>query len=448
MEVNFANLKDRILTSYWFVPAVMAIGAAIMAILSLEADRRVQDDLVAQVGLFWSGGAEGARELLSTVAGSTVTVAGVVFSMTLVVLSLASSQFGPRILRHFMADRGTQIVLGTFIATFVFSLLVLRNVRSMDEVRFVPSISVTLAIALTLASLGVLIFFIHHVATSIQAPQLVARVGEDLLGSIDLLFPEHLGHPPPEEETRDEGELLPDDFDERSRRIPAPRSGYLQSVDERDLMQRATEADLVMRLLVRPGHFVAEGQTVAYAWPAERVEDRTVDRLGNALTIGRERTPTQDVEMLVEQLVQVAVRALSPGINDPLTAVNCIDWLGAALVRVAGRSFPAPARFDDEGRLRVVVESPLTFDGLLALGLNQIRQHAADSVAVSIRLLEMLAQVLEQTEAPERRRKLMGHAEMILRMASESAAEVADRAIIIERFQRLEQLATEGVVKG
>jgi uncharacterized membrane protein len=421
----------------------MAAAAALLAVISLEIDRRVQDDLVSQIGLFWTGGAEGARELLSTVAGSTITVAGVVFSMTLVVLSLASSQFGPRILRHFMADRGTQVVLGTFIATFVFSLLVLRNVRSMDEVRFVPSISVTLAIAFTLASLGVLIFFIHHVATSIQAPQLVARVGQDVLESIDAVFPEHLGHPPPEAVDRPVEDLLPADFDRQSRTLLAERSGYLQSVDEADLIERTVEANLIARVLVRPGHFVVEGQPLAYVWPASRVDDETLGKLANSLTIGRERTPTQDVELLLEQLVQVAVRALSPGVNDPFTAISCIDWLGAALSRAAGRSFPEAARFDHERRLRVVVENPLTFDGLLALGVNQIRQHSAASVAVSIRLLEMLAQVMAQTESPARRRSLLGHSETVYRMARESTTEVTDQSAIEERFVRLGKLVAE-----
>ncbi len=437
MDVTFANLKDRLLTSYWFVPTLMAAAAFALAILSLEIDRRVQAELIRRIGFFWNGGADGARELLSTVAGSTITVAGVVFSMTLVVLSLASSQFGPRILRHFMADRVTQVVLGTFLANFVFALLALRNVRSLEEMRFVPSVSVTIALALTLASLGVLIYFIHHVARSIHAPQLVARVGEDLLRAINALFPEQLGHPPPDEAPRDPAALLPADFDAQSRPIRARHSGYLQSVDADDLMERATGEDLVARILVRPGRFVIEGQPLAQVWPAAQIDDSATDALGDAFVVDRERTPTQDVEMLVEQLVQVAVRALSPGINDPFTAMTCIDWLGAALARAARRSFPETARYDAHGRLRVLVDDPLTFTGLLALGLDPIRRYGRDSVEVSARLLEMLGQVLAQTDAPDRRREIARHAKLIHRMAEQSAAEVADRDELRERYLRI-----------
>lgn len=437
MDVTFANLKDRLLTSYWFVPTLMAAAAFALAILSLEIDRRVQAELIRRIGFFWNGGADGARELLSTVAGSTITVAGVVFSMTLVVLSLASSQFGPRILRHFMADRVTQVVLGTFLANFVFALLALRNVRSLEEMRFVPSVSVTIALALTLASLGVLIYFIHHVARSIHAPQLVARVGEDLLRAINALFPEQLGHPPPDEAPRDPAALLPADFDAQSRPIRARHSGYLQSVDADDLMERATGEDLVARILVRPGRFVIEGQPLAQVWPAAQIDDGVTDALGDAFVVDRERTPTQDVEMLVEQLVQVAVRALSPGINDPFTAMTCIDWLGAALARAARRSFPETARYDAHGRLRVLVDDPLTFTGLLALGLDPIRRYGRDSVEVLARLLEMLGQVLAQTDAPDRRREIARHAKLIHRMAEQSAAEVADRDELRERYLRI-----------
>jgi uncharacterized membrane protein len=440
MRVRLANLRERVLSSYWFVPAIMAAAAVALSLVSVELDRRVQERVLAQVGIIWSGGAEGARGLLSTVAGSTITVAGVIFSMTLVVLSLASSQFGPRLLRQFMADQGTQVVLGTFIATFVFCLLVLRTVRGTGEAHFVPAISVTLGLALTLASLGVLIFFIHHVARSIQAPQLVARVGEDLLDAIDRLFPEDIGEPPPEDAPEPATALLPSDFGEQSRPVRAGRAGYVQAVEADGLIDSAATAGLVVRLLVQPGHFVAQGEPIAYAWPAARVTAKVCEEIAAAITIGRERTPTQDVEVTVEQLVEVAVRALSPGINDPFTAVACVDWLGAAFARAANRSFPKAARFDEDGSLRVVVDAPLTFAGLVSAGTNQIRQNSIRSVAVSIRLLEMFAKVLAQTEARTRRQVLMDRASAVYRVAQKSFEEPSDLTDVAERYRRLEEI--------
>jgi uncharacterized membrane protein len=231
VKISLANLREMISSSYWFVPGIMTAAAVVLSLLSVELDRRVQDAVLEEIGLIWSGGAEGARELLGTVAGSTITVAGVIFSMTLVVLSLTSQQFGPRLLRQFMGDRGTQVVLGMFVATFVFCLLVLRTVRSMEETRFVPYLSVTLAVLFMLASLGVLIYFIHHVAQLIQAPRVVSRVGEDLLAAINRVFPEQLGEAAAADEQKGPAGWLPEDFEDRACRIEARENGYLQVIN-------------------------------------------------------------------------------------------------------------------------------------------------------------------------------------------------------------------------
>ncbi|MBC7706367.1 MAG: DUF2254 domain-containing protein, partial [Rhodoferax sp.] len=173
MKTQPYKFWDRLRSSLWFVPATMAFLAVALAVAAVELDKAVADDWLLSLGWSYSGGAEGASLVLGTVAGSMIAIAGAVFSMTLVALSLASSQLGPRLLRNFMRDTVNQVVLGTFVATFVYCLLVLRTIRRADEVAFVPHLSVTIGVLLAIVSVGVLIYFIHHISVSIQADQVV-----------------------------------------------------------------------------------------------------------------------------------------------------------------------------------------------------------------------------------------------------------------------------------
>ena len=176
---------ETIRTTYWAVPSVMALTALALSVGMIQLDRTLTPKLLGTLSWVYTGGPEGARAVLSTIAGSMITVAGVTFSITIVALTLASQQFGPRLLRSFLRDLGNQIVLGTFVSTFVYCLLVLRTVRGNDDAQFVPHLAVTLGVVLAMLSLGVLIFFIHHVSTSIQASQIIASVAADLEASID-----------------------------------------------------------------------------------------------------------------------------------------------------------------------------------------------------------------------------------------------------------------------
>ena len=240
----------------------MACLAVALALSAVELDRAVADDWLQRLGWSYSGGAEGASLLLGTVAGSMIAIAGTVFSMTLVALSLASSQLGPRLLRNFMRDTANQVVLGTFVATFVYCLLVLRTIRRADEVAFVPHLSVSIGVLLALVSIAVLIYFIHHVSVSIQADEVVARVGKELEGGIDRLFPSQLGEPRSEAATASGEAALPAAFAGEARPVGAAEDGYLQRVDADALMALASEEDLVLRLERRPGHYLVKGRAI------------------------------------------------------------------------------------------------------------------------------------------------------------------------------------------
>jgi uncharacterized membrane protein len=425
---------DILHSSFWFLPSLMVGGAGALALATIALDEAMTDDRMQALGWAYTGGAEGASSVLGAIAGSMITIAGVVFSMTLVALSLASSQLGPRLLRSYMRDTTTQVVLGTFVSTFVYCLLVLRTIRRADEIAFVPHLSVNIGVLFALVSVGVLIYFIHHVSTSMQADQVVARVGKELAEEIHRLFPEQIGqeHDRPAIESTDTS--IPEAFDRAARPVLAGGDGYLQHIDADTLMTLATEADVLLRLERRPGQYVVSGRPLVMVWPGDRVTDEFAAQVRDAFALGNLRTSAQDVEFAIHQLVEIAVRALSPSVNDPFTAIACVDRLGSALSRLAQRKMPSPYRHDGQRRLRVVAV-PITFAEIVDASFNQIRQYARPSAAVTIRLLETIAVIAEAVHRPEDRAALRRHAEMIVRGAREGLPEGEDRRDVEARFE-------------
>jgi uncharacterized membrane protein len=412
----------------------MALVAVALSFAMVGLDKVIQDKALEDIGWIWAGGPEGARALLSAVASSMITVAGVVFSITMVVLTVTSSQFGPRLLRNFMRDTGTQVVLGTFVATFLYCVLVLRTIRSDNGAAFVPYIAVTAGIALALASLGILIFFIHHTSASIQVSNVIARVGHELEYAIDRFFPQEIGQEAPEPQQGEYTAMLPEGFVSQTSAVVAAANGYLQAIDSATLLQRAQEYDCLLHVQRRPGHFVAHGDALVLVWPGERLDAALAESLQAAFILGPERTATQDMEFPVHQLVEIAVRALSPGINDPFTAIMCVDRLGAALCQLAERAIPSPYRYDEERQLRVIAY-PVTFVGVADAALQQIRQYGRSSVAVTLRLLETIAVVAARTHREEDRTALQRQAMMIARGSWEGIPEAWDRQAVEERYQ-------------
>jgi uncharacterized membrane protein len=430
MRTRLRHLWEVLTTGYWFLPTVMMLAAASLALLLLYIDRNV---VGARVGWLYAGGAEGAKTLLSTVAGSVITVAGVVFSITIAALTQASSQFGPRLLRNFMRDTGNQVVLGTFVATFVYCLLVLRTIHGkvQDGVEFVPQASVTAAVLLAAASIAVLIYFIHHVSVSLQAPAVVAAVLGDMEGAIARLPDDQVGTGV----TAASANGSPPEADATALPIPSAKQGYVQVVDYEGLAEAAEACDLVLHLKYRPGDYVTEGTPLLMACPADRAGDAALAaRVNSAFICGRNASTEQDVEHALRQMVEVAVRALSPGINDPFTAINCIDALGSAVCRVAQRGLPGPLRYDGHGKLRVV--TPVTtFDGVVDTSFNQIRQYGRGSVAVTARLLEVIATCAGRVVSHDQRKSLLRHANMVYEDSHDAVPQQRDRIDLRERYE-------------
>ncbi len=417
----------------------MAIGAVALAFSTVALDAALADPWLRSHGWVYAGGGEGASAVLEAIAGSMITIAGVVFSITLVALSLASSQFGPRLLRNFMRDSANQVILGTFVATFLYCLLVLRTIRLGDDPPVVPHLSVSIAVIMAVASMGVLIYFIHHVSVSIQADEVVAAVSVELNSAIDRLFPDQLGHALSQKPNTHKTATVPDEFAREAGPVFALQDGYLQLIDADGLMRLTTKEDILVRIEYRPGHYVVAGTPLVYAWPGDRVNDELTTKINSAFILGNQRTPSQDVEFAINQLVEIAVRALSPSVNDPFTAIRCVDRLGSALCRLGQRETPSAYRHDDEDKLRVIAP-PDTFPGILNAAFNQIRQFARNCVAVTIRLLETLSAISYSTHRPEDRVALRRHGDMILRGARTAIPEQEDLYEIEDRYRSLIQL--------
>ena len=413
MRQKLSYWWDSLRGSFWFLPAVLTAVAVGLSFVTVAVDRGTEAEGEHLFGWTYRGGPDGARGVLGTIAGSMITVAGVVFSITVVALSLASSQFGPRLIRNFTRDRGNQLVLGTFVATFVYCLLVLRTVNGTEKATFVPELGVTVGVALALASLGVLIYFIHHIAVSIQVSTVIERVAAELITTVDELYPEEFG-----EGAAPAGRPAPDPPAD-ARPVRAKSAGYIIAVDAEAVMHVATEHDLVVYLPLPPGRFVREGDVVARVVSAAgNLPDGAADALQEGVQVGPNRTGYQDVEFSLLQLTEIAVRAMSPGVNDPFTAAECVDRLGQAFSQLAARTFPSPVQADPGGRVRVVAARP-TFPQLLDAALDPIRYHSRASAFVLARLLEALAGLAERATLPADRAAVRAHVDRVLRAAAD-----------------------------
>lgn len=413
---------------FWIIPGLMVIAGVLGAIGLIEIDRSgILPDSLLQGRWLYNGGGTGARTLLGAVASSTIGVAGTVFSITIAALSLAAGQMGPRLLRSFTHDRGNQITLGAFLATFSYALMVLRSVRTQDEGVFVPHLSLSVSILLAFACVGMLVYFVGHMAGRINVDTVIDLVGEDVRSAIDRL-------------TTSEPQTALADTQCWDQAAPVldTRRGYLQRLDQEALANWAQDHKAAIRLLVRPGDYVFPGAPFAVIlWKEQTGNLAAISEAINAATLlSSERTSSDDLEYTVRQLVEVAVRALSPGINDPHTAISVLDRLGAALCDLVSRSF-FTGIWPHEGRPSLVVPS-VDYDGLTDAMFHMIRQNAAGSTAVLTRLLEVLASVASCEPRSDRHATLARHAKLVTADARQTIKNSSDLQDVLKRFERFE----------
>ncbi|QDU79407.1 hypothetical protein Pla110_11170 [Polystyrenella longa] len=450
MKTYLLNLWDSFRGSFWFRPTLMILFAIVLSEVthSVDVNLAQKDEEVE----WFSTTSEAARSTLTAVASATIALAGVVFSITILSLSIASTQFGSRLVRNVMSDSIADWVIGQYIGSALFCLLVLRTIREPEyvEVAFVPHIGTAVGVGFGLISMWLLIWFIHHVATSIQAPNLVESVADELGTTIERLFPEHIGRPRGEEDeshtaeealSRPEGETI---------EILCSTEGYIEGIDGDTLISEACEHKGLLKLNCKPGNFVTYKETLAefQSYQSgddldEDARDSLIKTIQQVIIIGPTRTPRQDISYAVLQLVEIAVRALSPGINDPFTAMGCIDRFSGALCTLAERDFPEIIRRDEEGTPRVVLTNVDRFPEILNDAFNMVRQNGIRSVAVSIRMIDSLLRITAHVTRKRDREAIKVQA-IALKSGFDSQGFVeSDRQEFDERYQKLMTLLVE-----
>jgi uncharacterized membrane protein len=428
---------EELRTTLWVVPSILIVVSVLLFLVTFEIDLAAFHGHLTLPHWIRTGSADAERQVLIAIAAAVITVVGVVFSITILALTLASQQFGPRMMRNFVRDIGNQVTLGVFVGTFVYSVLALVSINSASEA-FVPYLSTSVAEALLMVDLAVLIYFIHHIAKSIQLPEVIAGIARDLINSIDSEFPDAVGAAVEPAVPTHAGKSVPELLklmDERGAAVPSQVSGYIQYVGYSQLIGIATRTDSVIRLEHRPGHYLATGRALAIVWPRGAAPE-VARALSKAHVTGPHRTLVQDPVFAIDQLVEIAIRALSAAVNDTFTALTCIDWLSAGLGRVSGRVLDEGVYRDGAGNVRLIESDP-SYARMVNRAFDKIRQSARGMPAVLIRLIDSLGSIMLDTTSAQQRDVLRRQADMILRLSEESVTEPNDLEEIRFRYQRL-----------
>lgn len=411
MNNKLLTWLDTIRTSLWFIPSTMVLCALILAKLFLAFDQFQQKDSFEMIAFLYQTSPESIRSILTTIATSMMTVTSIAFSITVVSLTLASSQFGPRLIRNFMSDKGTQTVLGAFVSIYIYCILILQATKSAEQLHFIPGAAAYFAVILAFVGVAILIYFIHHVASSIQADNVIDSVYCQLQQNITRLFPTENESSASASKEHNEHKNLGKNSAQKFE-ITSNKDGYLQTIDIEKLTALAEKHQLLIETVRVAGDFVVINTPLILVYSDDTSLPCDQAELLKAFTLGSKRTPIQDPEFAIHQLVEIAVRALSPGINDPYTAITCVDKLSAILCRLTQSPFPVSHHYDQEDTLRVITK-PFSFNDLADSAFNQIRQYSIGSIAVSIRLIESLDNILSVCCSEEQRQFISNQLTML-----------------------------------
>ncbi len=438
MKTRFRQVLQQLLSSLWFVPGLMVIAAMVLAVGLVEFDANTSWNGTKRFPLLFGVGADGSRGMLTAIAGSMLTVAALAFSLTLTAITQASSQYSPRVLRNFMGDRVNQVVMGYFVAVFTYCLIVLGTIRGGDESKFVPGTAVLAGLVLALGGVAALILFIHHIAESLQTGTIVQHIHAETVEAIDSLFPDRFG------DAIDDPEQLKAALTYTREQagwhaVESTQAGYLQRINTDGMLEWAKKNRVVLRVEKDMGSFVGE-RTVLFSVRSgmERPDPDEADwpdDLIKYVSIGRNRNIGQDVAYGIQQLVDVALKALSPGINDTTTAIMAIDYLGAICARLAHRDFPARLRSDGK-ELRILVISG-DFETYIRLAFNLVRINAKGNHAVLRRILRALALVGNNIVRDERRAVLNQQALLLMDQANGTLASDYEKQLVRSLYDDL-----------
>ena len=412
--------------SYWFYPALFALSGLVMALALVHLDRIGATEWISRSRLFIPARPEGASNMLTVLSGSMIGVASTVFSITIAAVAYASGNYGPRLLTNFMEDKGNQFSLAMFIGTFVYAITVLRAVRTEDEPSatllvqtagnggFVPQLSLLVAFMLMIASVGVLVYFLHHIPASIRINTVLENIGGRLLREIAHVFPEE-GERDPAVRAVGLGAW-----------VRADRTGYVRLIELGALVDVAMKHSVAIGLKVRPGDFLYPGVPIART-DAQRLPDDVTEAIRDTFAIGASRTPEMDLEFSFDELVEIALRALSPGINDPFTAITAVHWLGAATSEVGRRNLDAES-WNSHGPDCPVAPLLNDFEHFLSRGFGAARSSLASNRLAALVALEALGTSRDLVRGSHRRALLEREMDALVRQAEDflTAPELTD----------------------
>lgn len=417
MTAKFRKIWHDVNASYWFLPALFSVGALVLALFTIWLDRSGWADFLNDVTWLQPARPDGASNMLTVIAGTMIGVASTVFSITIAAVAYASGNYGPRLLTNFMEDRGNQFSLATFIGTFVYTITVLRTVRGEDEVPvsiedaaasvlpgFVPQLSLLVAFALMALSVAVLVYFLNHIPASIRINSVLKGIGHRLMEEIENRFPEdNKGEKP--------------NGAPSGRPITARSTGYIQAIAFSRLERLARRENGKLKLAVRTGDFVHPEVRIAYWADMDAVEDCPDDEVRAAFTLGSMRTPSQDMQFLIDELVEIGLRALSPGINDPFTAVTAVHWLGAATAELARRNLTRTYSKEGEEPHLVLLEDD--FAHFVSRGFGAMRSGVATNRIAALVTFDALVDAASTLDDEERRAEIRKEGGFLAQQARE-----------------------------
>lgn len=435
MRARLFEFSELARSSFWFLPSIMMLVGVLLFAVTLTVDELGLATSGVLATLFYSGGASNAGNLLQTLTGAMVAIATVVFSTMMVVLTLATSQFGHRLIRSFMRDRANQAVLGIFLTTFVYCMLVFHMVGNDPKNAFVPGVSLTVGFALAIFSTCTLIYFTHHMSSLVSAPEVLETVGVEFDAAIDRVYPqaakENDGQAP-------DGVSAPT-LGHGAMTLQARKGGYVQTIGREALRALAVEHDVVIESLVSYGDYVLTGNDIAriHGQPLDEDGQRSVRR---QYVLGRNRLTDHDLIFAINQMTEIGVRALSPALNNPYTALDCINRVGNSLAVLITRPLPSEVWLDDDQALRLVVRIP-NFHHLLDASFTPLRNYGRTSVQTMREMLRVIEKLAPLTRRPLEREALARHAEALREAAEHGLTERID----IQRIQAFYERAYEAL---
>jgi uncharacterized membrane protein len=431
---------DRLKVSFWFTSVVMALAAMLLAWIMFAIDGLIPNELLENSRFILAGTTNELRSSLLSIAGTVLATAGVVFTLLTLPLSTVAAQYGSRLLRLFLGDRTAQFVLGMFVATFVYCIFAALAIPPADVDLQSPQLTATVGVYMMLVTFATLILLIQHISTMLQAPNIAAAAGAELLDVVRAEVTEAPVHGVDGDDRLATMSAAVDDpaalVEAEGYPVRAAATGYTQFVDPDVMLALAQEKNLVIRLLRQPGRFVRLGAVVALVWPADRVDQEVAKLIHRAYQLGNVRTPTQDIEYAVNQLTEMAVRAMSPAINDPFTAMTCLDHVRVGLAEFIRRGEQSPYCYDKDGRLRLLLQ-PVTFATLLSAAFDMLRHASCDNANVLLHMLEVIDAIGQETTAPAARQELLRHVNLIQAESEAGDLIEQDRQAIKLRGQAL-----------